>query len=280
MHVIRRRSAFLSQMQYRFVDCRWSLDDPGAGRRAYLEGHIPGATFLDVEQDLSSAPGRGGRHPLPSRDGFAAAAGRAGIGPGTFVVAYGTAGRGRAAVVAAAPFRPRRLRRARARGLARTAPGRRGDRRAGGVHAGRADRRHGRTQRARAAARRVGRRRRARPAPLAGRGERRRPCAGPHPGLRQRRRGTTKTRRCPRGSWSRTAAPASRRASPCIAFTSRAAPAASTRARGRSGSRIRRCRSSARRRWRPKPRSRSRSRSRTGRGTAPSAAGSSASPGG
>ncbi len=92
MHVIRRRSAFLSQMQYRFVDCRWSLDDPGAGRRAYLEGHIPGATFLDVEQDLSSAPGPGGRHPLPSRDGFAAAAGRAGIGPGTFVVAYGTVG--------------------------------------------------------------------------------------------------------------------------------------------------------------------------------------------
>jgi thiosulfate/3-mercaptopyruvate sulfurtransferase len=92
MHVIRRRSAFLSQMQYRFVDCRWSLDDPGAGRRAYLEGHIPGATFLDVEQDLSSTPGPGGRHPLPSRSGFAAAAGRTGIGPGTFVVAYGTLG--------------------------------------------------------------------------------------------------------------------------------------------------------------------------------------------
>jgi thiosulfate/3-mercaptopyruvate sulfurtransferase len=79
-------------MRYRFVDCRWSLDDPGAGRRAYLEGHIPGATFLDVEQDLSSAPGSGGRHPLPNRAGFAAAAGRAGIGPGTFVIAYGTLG--------------------------------------------------------------------------------------------------------------------------------------------------------------------------------------------
>ena len=30
-------------MEYRFVDCRWSLDDPSFGRRAYLEGHIPGA---------------------------------------------------------------------------------------------------------------------------------------------------------------------------------------------------------------------------------------------
>jgi len=79
-------------MRYRFVDCRWSLDDPGAGRRAYLEGHIPGATFLDVEQDLASAAGAGGRHPLPGRARFAAAAGRAGIGDDTFVVAYGTLG--------------------------------------------------------------------------------------------------------------------------------------------------------------------------------------------
>ena len=79
-------------MRYRFVDCRWSLDDPDAGRRAYLGGHIPGAAFLDVEQDLSSAPGPAGRHPLPERTRFAAAAGRAGIGNDTFVVAYGSLG--------------------------------------------------------------------------------------------------------------------------------------------------------------------------------------------
>ena len=79
-------------MRYRFVDCRWSLDDPEAGRRAYLEGHIPGAMFLDVERDLASEPGPGGRHPLPDRDRFAAAAGLAGIGDDTFVVAYGGLG--------------------------------------------------------------------------------------------------------------------------------------------------------------------------------------------
>ena len=79
-------------MRYVFVDCRWALDDPGLGRRAYLEAHIPGAAFLDVERDLSGPPGPGGRHPLPSAGDFAAAASRAGIGDGVFVVAYGSLG--------------------------------------------------------------------------------------------------------------------------------------------------------------------------------------------
>jgi thiosulfate/3-mercaptopyruvate sulfurtransferase len=77
-------------MHYAFVDCRFALDDPGFGRRAYLEGHIPGAAFMDVERDLAAPPGPGGRHPLPSADQFGAAASRAGIGPGTLVVASGS----------------------------------------------------------------------------------------------------------------------------------------------------------------------------------------------
>ena len=79
-------------MRYRFVDCRWELGDPDRGRELYLAGHIPGAAFLDVERDLSAPPGLGGRHPLPSADDFAAAASLAGIGPGVFVVAYGSMG--------------------------------------------------------------------------------------------------------------------------------------------------------------------------------------------
>jgi len=79
-------------MRYQFVDCRWELGNPGAGRELYLEGHIPGASFLDVEGDLSSPPGPGGRHPLPSEKHFAEAAGQAGIGDGIFVVAYGSMG--------------------------------------------------------------------------------------------------------------------------------------------------------------------------------------------
>ena len=78
-------------MQYVFADCRWSLDDPGWGREQYLAGHVPGAVFLDLDRDLSAPPGASGRHPLPSAEDFARVAGAAGIGSGTFVVAYGDA---------------------------------------------------------------------------------------------------------------------------------------------------------------------------------------------
>jgi thiosulfate/3-mercaptopyruvate sulfurtransferase len=92
MPEIRRRDPLPSRLEYRFVDCRWSLDDPTFGRRAYLEGHVPGAVFVDVEEELSAAAGPGGRHPLPGAEQFAAVAARAGIGPDTFVVAYGSLG--------------------------------------------------------------------------------------------------------------------------------------------------------------------------------------------
>jgi thiosulfate/3-mercaptopyruvate sulfurtransferase len=76
-----------------FVDCRWQLGEPAKGRELYRAGHIPGASFLDVEAELSdcSVPDAG-RHPLPSADAFAEAAGRAGIDNTTRVVAYGTMG--------------------------------------------------------------------------------------------------------------------------------------------------------------------------------------------
>jgi len=77
---------------YQFVDCRWELGKPGRGRELYLQGHVPGAAFLDVERDLSAPPGPRGRHPLPSQEQFVAAAGRSGIGDGVFVVAYGSMG--------------------------------------------------------------------------------------------------------------------------------------------------------------------------------------------
>jgi thiosulfate/3-mercaptopyruvate sulfurtransferase len=79
--------------RFQFVDCRWELGHPAAGRAAYLAGHVPGASFLDVDDDLSdlSVPDAG-RHPLPSAERFGAAAGRAGIGDGSFVVVYGSGG--------------------------------------------------------------------------------------------------------------------------------------------------------------------------------------------
>jgi thiosulfate/3-mercaptopyruvate sulfurtransferase len=80
-------------VRYQFVDCRWELGAPDRGRELYLAGHVPGASFLDVDADLSDLSVEGqGRHPLPSAERFAAAASRAGIGPGAFVVAYGNMG--------------------------------------------------------------------------------------------------------------------------------------------------------------------------------------------
>jgi thiosulfate/3-mercaptopyruvate sulfurtransferase len=71
------------------VDCRFTLTDPSAGRAAYERGHIPGARYAHLDDDLSRPPSPAeGRHPLPDRDRFAATLGSFGIGPGDTVVAY------------------------------------------------------------------------------------------------------------------------------------------------------------------------------------------------
>jgi thiosulfate/3-mercaptopyruvate sulfurtransferase len=82
----------MSHVHYRFVDVRWALDDPGFGRREYLEGHVPGAVFVDVEAELADPPGAAGRHPLPTTERFVEAMSRAGVDAETYVVAYGTMG--------------------------------------------------------------------------------------------------------------------------------------------------------------------------------------------
>ena len=52
------------------LDCRFSLDDPAYGQRSYNNGHIPGAHYADLNQDLSAPviSGVTGRHPLPEID--------------------------------------------------------------------------------------------------------------------------------------------------------------------------------------------------------------------
>jgi thiosulfate/3-mercaptopyruvate sulfurtransferase len=68
-----------------------------AGRETYLREHVPGASFLGMDE-LSDLSVEGqGRHPLPSAEAFSAAASRAGIGDGVFVVAYEHGGAGGAA---------------------------------------------------------------------------------------------------------------------------------------------------------------------------------------
>jgi thiosulfate/3-mercaptopyruvate sulfurtransferase len=54
------------------LDVRWALGLED-GRTSYLQGHIPGAVYVDMERDLSGRlgeRGRGGRHPMPTVDDF------------------------------------------------------------------------------------------------------------------------------------------------------------------------------------------------------------------
>lgn len=72
----------------RLLDVRWSLAEPD-GRPAYLEGHLPGAVYVDLESELSAhGPATAGRHPLPDGATLSAAARRWGLRPGDRVVAY------------------------------------------------------------------------------------------------------------------------------------------------------------------------------------------------
>lgn len=75
------------------LDCRHDLASHEAGRAAYDRGHIPGAQFARVEEDLSDkSPGPNGefrgRHPLPERNAFVETLRRWGVNHGSQVVAY------------------------------------------------------------------------------------------------------------------------------------------------------------------------------------------------
>jgi thiosulfate/3-mercaptopyruvate sulfurtransferase len=75
------------------VDCRFDLVAPAKGYENYLAGHIPGARYAHLDDDLSGArTPASGRHPLPDPDDFAACMGRLGIDADNYVVAYDDAG--------------------------------------------------------------------------------------------------------------------------------------------------------------------------------------------
>ncbi|MBL8480732.1 MAG: sulfurtransferase [Rhodocyclaceae bacterium] len=75
------------------VDCRHSLADPAFGRNAYLHGHLPGAVFAHLDEDLSGpCSGSNGRHPLPDADRLARRLAELGVRADHLVVAYDDAG--------------------------------------------------------------------------------------------------------------------------------------------------------------------------------------------
>lgn len=72
--------AHLHHPQLVIIDCRFSLSDPQLGRQCYEVSHIPGACFLDLNQDLSSSVQvHGGRHPLPNPTELAAKLAKMGV---------------------------------------------------------------------------------------------------------------------------------------------------------------------------------------------------------
>jgi len=76
----------------RVVDVRFDLADTSLGRSQHAAGHIPGAHYLHLDEDLSGARQVGeefrGRHPLPDRDAFAARMRALGLRRDQQVVAY------------------------------------------------------------------------------------------------------------------------------------------------------------------------------------------------
>jgi thiosulfate/3-mercaptopyruvate sulfurtransferase len=75
------------------VDTSFDLADTDAGERRYRESHLPGAHYLHLDRDLSSAKtGRNGRHPLPDRAAFARTVGALGVTPQVQVVCYDAQG--------------------------------------------------------------------------------------------------------------------------------------------------------------------------------------------
>lgn len=74
---------------WRVIDCRFELSDEDAGHRGYLDAHIPGAVFADLNKDLAAPPTAGtGRHPLPPVQQITASMQRVGVAADTRVVVY------------------------------------------------------------------------------------------------------------------------------------------------------------------------------------------------
>lgn len=72
------------------ADVRWSLGGP-PGKPDFVASHIPGAVWIDLEAQLASPPGVGGRHPLPRIDVFQQAMRDIGVCADSLVVVYDAA---------------------------------------------------------------------------------------------------------------------------------------------------------------------------------------------
>ncbi|MGH8049752.1 MAG: sulfurtransferase [Arenimonas sp.] len=72
------------------VDARFALGDAQAGEQAWQEAHLPNASYVHLDRDLSDKqkPSQFGRHPLPNADDFCHSLMRCGISRHSQVVVY------------------------------------------------------------------------------------------------------------------------------------------------------------------------------------------------
>jgi thiosulfate/3-mercaptopyruvate sulfurtransferase len=79
----------LTNDEFVVVDCHFQLGNPPFGKEHFLNEHIPGAIFFDLEKDLSGkVQSHGGRHPLPELNIFQEKLEESGISPENTVVVY------------------------------------------------------------------------------------------------------------------------------------------------------------------------------------------------
>ncbi len=79
----------LGDARLRIIDCRFDLMDPDSGRKGWLDAHVPGAVYADLDKDLAGPIGGDtGRHPLPAIADAETTFSRLGIDADTRVVAY------------------------------------------------------------------------------------------------------------------------------------------------------------------------------------------------
>lgn len=81
--------SMLQSSDIAIADCRFQLGNSRYGKEEYMKGHIPGAVYFDLEQDLSGPAGQhGGRHPLPKMEDIKEKLASSGFGTGKTVIAY------------------------------------------------------------------------------------------------------------------------------------------------------------------------------------------------
>ena len=86
-------AAHVQDANWVICDCRHDLANYEAGRRAYAAGHLAGARFLHLDEDLSGPKtGVNGRHPLPHPITFTLRLAALGIDNNTQVIGYDAMG--------------------------------------------------------------------------------------------------------------------------------------------------------------------------------------------